>query len=591
MRYEEYAVKASGGFAPETEAAEGLGNSVRLLWLTALCFLYLIHTFVLALSPDAGVSEVFFGFSGEARILAANLFMMACASTGMVLFGLAHHGVSPEASRRRLLGVFAANGAARLVMALYPGTGVYTAALFVFMLTWGFAATLVHYRVSRQIAGDGLGRFVGYAMALQALLLGGTTYLDKVMAARSVSLVMAGLSFAAFLWFAVRGTEDEPETVVLRPLRPDAEVQARLPQLALGVAVLSLLHGLSDQIAYHSMPLYEPLFWLTRLSYAVGLVAAGWLADRYRPYLPLIALFARSSVLIYRYGSSDETLYPFLLLADEFLSAFIIVFVMLVFLDLATRAERPALWAGMGRVIEMPLASIGAAVGGLLWSYLPIFLALYVALIFSAFFLLYRALLLRLDEAALSPSPFLVFAEAPRPAKNAEPPAESVAERRAEDAMTESVTERRDEDAPLEIVSAPTAENRLDGTAGDGMTEAALVQQVSEQMPEDSSVEPVPEETTETVPDEILPEVSDAPVPLEDEATSDDHVDALCAQYGFTVREREVLEAVLAGRSLRQIADELGVRIRTARYHYYNLMAKTGASSTQELLLLLARKS
>lgn len=53
---------------------------------------------------------------------------------------------------------------------------------------------------------------------------------------------------------------------------------------------------------------------------------------------------------------------------------------------------------------------------------------------------------------------------------------------------------------------------------------------------------------------------------------------------GLTPREREVLELIVAGRLNKQIADELGISIKTVEVHRARVMEKMGANSLAELV-------
>lgn len=53
---------------------------------------------------------------------------------------------------------------------------------------------------------------------------------------------------------------------------------------------------------------------------------------------------------------------------------------------------------------------------------------------------------------------------------------------------------------------------------------------------------------------------------------------------GLTQREREVLRLILAGRLNKQIADELGISIKTVEVHRARVMEKMGANSVVELV-------
>jgi two-component system response regulator DctR len=59
---------------------------------------------------------------------------------------------------------------------------------------------------------------------------------------------------------------------------------------------------------------------------------------------------------------------------------------------------------------------------------------------------------------------------------------------------------------------------------------------------------------------------------------------------GLSSREREVMELVLAGKLNKQIADELGIAMRTVEVHRARVFEKMGVRSAVELAQLLSRK-
>ncbi len=52
----------------------------------------------------------------------------------------------------------------------------------------------------------------------------------------------------------------------------------------------------------------------------------------------------------------------------------------------------------------------------------------------------------------------------------------------------------------------------------------------------------------------------------------------------LTTRESQVLERIVAGRLNKQIADDLGIRIKTVEAHRANIMEKLGANTVADLL-------
>ena len=58
---------------------------------------------------------------------------------------------------------------------------------------------------------------------------------------------------------------------------------------------------------------------------------------------------------------------------------------------------------------------------------------------------------------------------------------------------------------------------------------------------------------------------------------------------GLTLREREVLQLLAEGKSLKEIAAVLGISPRTVEFHKNNISAKTGLHTTAELARYAAR--
>lgn len=64
---------------------------------------------------------------------------------------------------------------------------------------------------------------------------------------------------------------------------------------------------------------------------------------------------------------------------------------------------------------------------------------------------------------------------------------------------------------------------------------------------------------------------------------------AMAASFGLTRAETRVLESLLAGRTLAETANALGIAATTARTHLDNIFAKTGVARQADLLRLAAR--
>ena len=89
-------------------------------------------------------------------------------------------------------------------------------------------------------------------------------------------------------------------------------------------------------------------------------------------------------------------------------------------------------------------------------------------------------------------------------------------------------------------------------------------------------------------PDAILDAVQRAVAVVRVRAATDARRDAARARLAdLSPREREVLHAVVRGRLNKQIAVDLGITVRTVKFHRARMMEKTGAESVPELVRLL----
>lgn len=60
--------------------------------------------------------------------------------------------------------------------------------------------------------------------------------------------------------------------------------------------------------------------------------------------------------------------------------------------------------------------------------------------------------------------------------------------------------------------------------------------------------------------------------------------------FGLTARELEIIDAVAAGESNREVADRLSISLQTVKHHLTNIFDKTGTSSRLELALFAIRQ-
>lgn len=382
----------------------------RLFVLHTVSYLHLVLAYMAAQSAFSWLAPFVFG--GRT---AMNLLYMVFASSGMALFGFFHGRVS---SRRGLFALLGLNGTARAAMVLLPPGALAAAAAVVFLLTCGWLLGLVFFLTARRVPRDFFGRFVGGSMALATGLMFLLSLLRGFPALYPGAASMFSASaFGVLAWLLCRGASAPEPPIVAVPCLHVLGRAERLP-LILGVAfLLSFAYGINDSISYLRFADLQDSFGLSRLALCAGFFAAGALADRKRDYLPLAALLSASATMAFHAMALEGLPVIFLFCANEFFWAFSFLFILLVFMEASLRTERPELWAGMGRLVEMPAEGIGAAAGGAMITALPpsAVLTAYTLTLAAAAGLLHHSFLSRAERTTPKGRTPSVFGAAPVP--------------------------------------------------------------------------------------------------------------------------------------------------------------------------------
>lgn len=418
---------------------------VRLFVLHTSSYLYLVLAYMAAQGAFSWLAPMVPG--GRTGL---NLLYMMFASSGMLAFGFLHRW---SAARGRLLALLFVNGAARAAMELLPGGAARTVSAVLFLLGCGWLLGLVLYMTARRVPRDRLGQFVGGSMALATGLM---FLLSLARDFLPLTPLASAAAFGAMVWLL---WTDCARPCGERPLAPSSRTVERLP-LFVGVALLlSLAYGINDSISYLRFEEFRDAFGLSRLALGVGFLAAGRLADRRRAYLPLAALLASAATMAFHAMALEGFPVALLFCANEFFWSFSFLFILLLFMEASLRTQRPELWAGMGRLIEMPAEGLGAALGTALLATLPTsaVLVAYTLTLAAATGLLYRGLLSYAETMRATVLPFSL------PSARLRSTAEASEAVDAEVAREQAVCEAAEEDAAgeTEETEPPSPESLL----------------------------------------------------------------------------------------------------------------------------------
>lgn len=349
--------------------------------------LYLLLSFLLIQS----FGRVFaLNMAGAPAELAARISNLA-VTAGMLLYPCLRHFFRSGRARERWLCFF---GVASLVLLIPLGSaGMYLPAAIATSLACGYLGGAVYLRLAQVTSFHLRGRLLGFGIAA----VYGLQYLVQTLGALSGEAELclgagAGLCLTASLYLLLRGlrapVKQEAAAGSGQPLPPHY-----LLLLIVAVFLASLLHGLNEGgyvMLYAGMQL-DP-YAAVRLFSLPGCLLAGWLADKAaRRYLPMALLMSMTARIICLQFFHEDSGYFFSLALAYFCSGFMVVFITIYFLDVALRTRCPALWAGMGRAVELPAAALGAYIGGALWGAVPLwqFISFYTILLLALLVICY----------------------------------------------------------------------------------------------------------------------------------------------------------------------------------------------------------
>ena len=333
-----------------------LSRQLLAIWLVGVLAVY----FFIFLLSELVIND-------RAAVVLGSSSVVTNYSTGIIFTGLGYltfafsrRLFADETSRRAAL---AAGGVLYVIsmsaILFFAPPSLFTVITCLCTLSMGYIGGFVHYHAAIALQGsEYTGRIVGVSYFLAIVL----QYVGQRFAVMEWELLLCVAAGMALLF-----------SVVLRPPRdwlfenplPYERTPSAFPrELWLTVAIVALMSvvvGMFDGVltSFHASGELNLAGW-PRLFLGLGELLAGILYDaRKRAYMPLFALCSSlistlGIVLLYSAPTLSMSLF-------YFSAGFYVIYLTVVFLDLAPRTANPALWAGMGRASRSFLVGLTAA--------------------------------------------------------------------------------------------------------------------------------------------------------------------------------------------------------------------------------------
>ena len=588
--------------------------------LNALCLFSSVTVYLAVIGASSHVSD-------QLGMAALNLFFMLSTAAGIFAFGFFRGRVPAFPPAHAQLAAFCVNAAcvAALVNILNvrPGFGLRYAALFLFTFSNGYITGSLFSQIARYIPAARQGFCIGASLASAHFFLFLSDTLVAVLhipTPHALFFLFPVLALMAYLLLH-NETEEFPDKNATPS--PDPFLLRHAPLFLLAAVLLSLTVGFSDSLFLTRHAEFMEWHRYTRFINVGGFLLAGWLADSRPFYLPLAALLARTVSLGFCVFMLEGGAVSISSIADCFFTTFLIVFLIWVFITLSARMPSPEIWAGMGRIVELPCGAIGTLLGIFLLHRLPVSLTflVYMALLMCSGALFYQAMLIWIRRS--NRPVILATVNEPEPKNKINGTVWLTDHYNAWEAENNNAPTLTDHDAAtleIENINATTLSDYYAAASENENINAATLSDYYAAASEDdedfllntesyntdfsnldlaekeNATQPEPEaipssaraNETRTQPDEVPPPALSTAFNMTPEQL-DELLQKFKAFYHLTRRETEILRELLWERSIQEIAETLVITPRTVKYHISNLFQKTGAT-TQKTLKRILRK-
>ena len=339
----------------------------------AMLSIYMTYAMSQALTGQLPAS---FGTESVEKSLHLWLYTNSLVAAGFLTFGLSDRWLLPrlKSLMPSLMTIIGAGAA----FFLPASQGIaFLLLLIVLLLPVGYFAASAHYVLAMNVPASWRGRFLGLAVTITVLVQYGLFTNGKGVAPLLMAAVFAITGGLCHHCLSKKIPQPENNDDELSP-PPSPQYVTMLFVL---VSLLAILHGCSDSMAltFYSQ-VDESLFHDNiRLFLPLGMLAAGMIADwKERHYLLSITAICLLLRIVSILTLETTQGFIFTLSVEYIIAAFLIMCYTLYFLDLAPRTSSPALLAGMGRTLALPISALSANIFYFIGSFSNGFLTGYV---------------------------------------------------------------------------------------------------------------------------------------------------------------------------------------------------------------------
>lgn len=326
-----------------------------MIW-QSICFALCFFSFMMAEAmTNSRANELL----GAERVNTVYAIGLLCTGVGFLSFSALRRLFKNERVRKAVICIVGIVCIISCCVFLTTGQiGLFSLFAGLSLVSCGHIGGCVYYHHAMTFLGSQyIGRATGIGMSL-AILVQILIHNFAMQKAAFMSSIAISILLVLFIIFRL-----PKDWMLENPLQYSSENKTDKKTagiLIIAVALMSLVSGTMDAvITFFDAAGELNVYYGVRLFYALGLLAAGFLADmQNKKYLPLataciILLSSASTALL----GSNAGAYTGIALMYLY-SGFYVIFFTVMFCDFAPKTKRPELWAGMGRVVRCVFVSL-----------------------------------------------------------------------------------------------------------------------------------------------------------------------------------------------------------------------------------------